>query len=390
MSRFGSAVAKIDERIPGVDLPLLSVSQTRGVIRRSELTEAPARAESLDTYKVCRGGDIVFNKMSIRAGAVGVAKEDGLVSYHYEVMRTYPDGDARYVVYLMKSQWFIGELISRERGIGAGDQANVRTTEVPFSVMRTIDAYLPPITEQRAIADFLDSETAQIDRLVAEQEGLIETLRERRAAIRDHHFVEKDGKRITRVKRVLEPLNRTASEGLGVVTAYRDGVVTLRSNRRDDGYTFSDTEDNYQEVLPGDLVFHALDGFSGAVGISDSHGISTPVYHVCRVVTDDVPEYVALALRYLGTSGLLATEAPSVRQRSVDFRNWQTFGRVPLSLPSPPEQRRIVAYLDEQTARIDELIAQAEAFIVLAKERRTALITAAVTGQIVVQTGNAA
>jgi type I restriction enzyme S subunit len=65
---------------------------------------------------------------------------------------------------------------------------------------------------------------------------------------------------------VLRPLARRAVRGLGVVTAYRDGTVTLRSNRRDEGYTLSDTEHGYQEVRPGDVVFHALDGFAGAVG----------------------------------------------------------------------------------------------------------------------------
>lgn len=102
MTRFGAAMAKIDERMPGIDLPLMSVSQTRGVIRRSELTDAPHRAKSLDAYKVCRRGDVVFNKMSIRAGAMGVAQEDGLVTYHYEVMRPRAGTDPRFIVYLMK------------------------------------------------------------------------------------------------------------------------------------------------------------------------------------------------------------------------------------------------------------------------------------------------
>ena len=65
----------------------MSVSQTRGVIRRSELTDVAPRAESLDSYKICRARDVVFNKMSIRSGAMGVADEDGLITYHYEVMR---------------------------------------------------------------------------------------------------------------------------------------------------------------------------------------------------------------------------------------------------------------------------------------------------------------
>lgn len=167
-----------------------------------------------------------------------------------------------------------------------------------------------------------------------------------------------------------------------MVTAYRDGTVTLRSNRRDEGYTFSDTEHGYQEVCAGDLVFHALDGFAGAVGISDSHGNATPVYHVCEMISDDDPAYLALLLRHLGVSGYLATQAPSVRQRSVDFRNWSTFARIPVALPSADVQRDVIAEVREQTAKINTLIAETERFIELARERRSALITAAVTGQI--------
>jgi type I restriction enzyme S subunit len=158
--------------------------------------------------------------------------------------------------------------------------------------------------------------------------------------------------------------------------------VTLRSNRREEGYTFSDTESGYQQIRSGDLVFHALDGFAGAVGVSDSHGNATPVYHVCEAIAGDDLAYVARLLRYLGRSGFLATQAPNVRERSVDFRNWSTFGRLPLALPSVDEQRRIAAHLDQQTAKVDILIAESENFIELARERRLALITAAVTGQI--------
>lgn len=241
---------------------------------------------------------------------------------------------------------------------------------------------VPPIAEQGAIVDFLDRETARIDTLIEEQQGLIELLKERRSAIRERQFVGTDEKRLTTLGRVLRPLSRPAVPGLGVVTAYRDGTVTLRSNRRDDGYTFSATEHGYQEIRPGDLVFHALDGFAGAVGISDSHGNATPVYHVCETTAGDVPEYIAMLLRYLGTSGFLATQAPSVRQRSVDFRNWSTFARVPVALPPTDVQLAVVAAINEETSKIDTLIAETEQLIELARERRSALITAAVTGQI--------
>ncbi|MEV7093278.1 restriction endonuclease subunit S [Amycolatopsis sp. NPDC051045] len=177
---------------------------------------------------------------------------------------------------------------------------------------------------------------------------------------------------------MLRPLDRQAQPGLGVVTAYRDGIVTLRSNRREDGYTFSDTENGYQEIRPGDLVFHALDGFAGAVGVSDSHGNASPVYHVCESVADDDLTYLARLLRHLGTSGFLATQAPNVRERSVDFRNWSTFARIPLALPPADEQRAIAGYLDRETARIDTLIEEQQRLIEMLRGRRKALVEMAV------------
>ncbi|MFH8219601.1 hypothetical protein ACH4C2_08945 [Streptomyces sp. NPDC018057] len=187
------------------------------------------------------------------------------------------------------------------------------------------------------------------------------------------------GWRETTVRRVLHVLDRPARPGLGVITAYRDGVVTLRSNRREDGYTFSDTENGYQEIRPGDLVFHALDGFSGAVGVSDSHGNGSPVYHVCEPVAGDDPAYLARLLRHLGTSGFLTTQAPNVRERSVDFRNWSTFARIPLVVPPVSEQRAIANYLDRETARIDTLIEEQQRLIELQRERRAAVVDAALT-----------
>lgn len=255
-------------------------------------------------------------------------------------------------------------------------------TDMPF--------VLPPIDEQRAIADYLDQETAQIDELVAKQQELIGLLRERRDAIADSEFQSTDGRTSATIRQTLIRLERAADPGSGVVTAYRDGKVTLRENRRTDGYTMSAAEAGYQGVLPGDIVFHALDGFAGAVGLSDSEGQCSPVYHVCRPRYEDDAEYLALLIRHLATSGFLSTQAPSTRQRSVDFRNWGKFARVPLRLPSVEHQKAFVAEFRQRTAHIDALITKAEEHIALAKERRAALITAAVTGQFDVRTARKA
>jgi type I restriction enzyme, S subunit len=297
------------------------------------------------------------------------------------VLTKFGDIDARFLYHYFSSHF---------RLMASDGSAKTTVDSVRRWMLTDMPVAVPPANEQVAIADFLNRETTQIDALIARQNSLIEIVRERLAAVLTQHFQSSEGKRPATVRQVLMKLARPAPSGLGVVTAYRDGVVTLRAKRREDGYTFSDTEAGYQEVFPGDIVFHALDGFAGAVGVADSHGVCTPVYHVCGPKGADDPEYIALLLRYLGTSGFLAIQAPTVRQRSVDFRNWSTFARVPLMLPSASEQQAFMSYYHARKASADALVAKTRQHIEFAKERRAALISAAVTGQIDVTRRSAA
>lgn len=316
------------------------------------------------------GTRLLIGRQGALCGNVHLVTGTFWASEHAIVAEPAADVDPRWLAHLLRVM-NLGQYsqTSAQPGIGT---SQINALAVP----------LPPNEEQKAIADYLDRETAQIDKLIAEQERLIELLRERCEAIGAQFFANSAGKRRLTVRRVLRPLARPAVPGLGVITAFRDGTVTLRSNRRDDGYTFSETEHGYQEIRPGDVVFHALDGFAGAIGVSDSHGNATPVYHVCQTISGDDPVYVAMLLRYLGVTGFLATQAPNVRERSVDFRNWSTLARIPLALPAPAEQGVAVAEIVTQKAKIDSLVAESERFIELARERRSALITAAVTGHV--------
>ncbi|MFF0818089.1 restriction endonuclease subunit S [Rhodococcus sp. NPDC003318] len=391
MTRFGHAMVKIDERIPGIDLPLMSVSQTRGVIRRSELTDAPQRAESLDAYKVCRRNDIVFNKMSIRAGAMGVVAEDGLVTYHYEVMRPREGTDPIFIAYLMKSSWFTEELIKRERGIGAGDQANVRTTEVPFSVLKTIDAYLPGYAAQRAIADYLDRETARIDTLIKEQQRLIEMLRERRQAVIDESFSTL-GEPSVQLRRYIKFLT-SGSRGWGGYYAdqgerfLRIGNLPRANLEIRGDIQFVDlptdvTEGSRTMLQESDLLF-SITAYLGSVAVVEGDWVGAYVsQHValCRLERDQVdPRFIGwFMLTTTGQHQLNEGAAGGTKMQLAldDIRG--------LRVPTAPieQQHRIAAHLDVQTTKIDTLIVETERFIELARERRSALITAAVTGQI--------
>lgn len=171
---------------------------------------------------------------------------------------------------------------------------------------------------------------------------------------------------------------RPISSDMEIVTAFRDGEVTLRKNRRLEGYTEGDKQIGYQGIEPGDLVIHAMDAFAGAIGVSDSRGKSTPVYNVCKPKSGVQARFFALALRHLSLTGYIESLSKGIRERSTDFR-WADAKNVIVPFPPQNEQQVIVAYLDRETAEIDAFIADQEQLIALLKERRTATITQAVT-----------
>jgi type I restriction enzyme S subunit len=241
----------------------------------------------------------------------------------------------------------------------------------------------PPVKEQRAIAEYLNRETAEINAFIAEQEELIALLAERRAATALRATLgREDAVNRGLLGRFLTKINRPAIVPGRVVTAFRDGAVTARSNRREEGFTVSASEVGYQGVAEGDFVFHGLDGFSGATGVSDSVGNCSPVYHVCAVNKEIDAEYAALYIRALGSSGFLGAYAWSVRQRAVDYRNWGVFSKLPVAFPGLEQQQDAVRRFQTAAREMDDAISDAREAIALSKERRAALISAAVTGKI--------
>lgn len=367
--------------IPGAGLAdtyqRLSLTMS-GVLPRSREATEGLQPESFDSYQLVKPGQLIFKLIdleNVSTSRVGLSDDEGLVSPAYIVVQPSKKIMPRY------AYWYFMDLYCRQVFNNLGEDG-VRSS-LGWEGLREFPFPLRPLEEQERIVRFLDVETAKIDHLITKQQEVLNLLDLRNEARWHKAFTEFAPVKSRPLKRVLVKQRRPVVEGAGIVTAFRDGEVTLRSNRREEGFTFSETEDGYQGVVEGDLVFHGLDGFAGSVGISDSDGQSTPVYHVCRLRdSDDNLRFIAYLLRYLGHSGFLTTQAPSVRQRAVDFRNWQTFGQIPLSLPEPVEQRRIVAELDASTASLNKAKATIKKAVGLLQERRSALITAAVTGKI--------
>lgn len=184
--------------------------------------------------------------------------------------------------------------------------------------------------------------------------------------------------KLEKAKYLFKKMNRPAHEENGVVTAFRDGIVTLRKNRREEGFTFSIKEIGYQGVRKGDLVIHEMDGFAGAIGVSDSYGKCSPVYSICLPIIQVNTYYYAYILRQMAHNGFITSLAKGIRERSTDFR-FHVFKELLLPLPPFDEQQSITAFIDNETSKIDQIIQKYGELIELLKEKRISLISHAVT-----------
>ncbi len=183
---------------------------------------------------------------------------------------------------------------------------------------------------------------------------------------------------IKRAKAVYKKESRAVSDTDGVITCFRDGVVTLRKNRRISGFTESIKEIGYQGVRKGDLVIHVMDAFAGAIGVSDSDGKSTPVYSVCNPKVDLNNYYYAHIVREMAKTGFIQSLYRGIRERSSDFR-FETFANQYLPIPPKKEQDQIVRYLDTELSKINKFIKSKKKQIQLLKEQKQAIINQAVT-----------
>jgi type I restriction enzyme S subunit len=181
-----------------------------------------------------------------------------------------------------------------------------------------------------------------------------------------------------RAKRLFTKMQRPVRPEDEVVTCFRDGMVTLRKNRRLRGFTEATVESGYQGIRKGDLVIHGMDAFAGAIGVSDSDGKSTPVYNVCHPGVGVVASYYAHTVREMSRAQWILALAKGIRERSTDFR-YEMFGNQFVPLPPPDEQAAIVRFLDHANRKIDGFIRAKRKLIGLLNEQKQAIIHRAVT-----------
>ncbi len=271
------------------------------------------------------------------------------------------------------------------------------------SVRRAMIADMPfPVpseAEQFAIVAFLDRETARIDALIAEQQHLMETLAERRAAVVDSV--------VTTGLSAIAPKRDSGVDWIGLVPAhwelrplwsmfrrnkdvdhpheqmlsvFRDYGVVAKDSRKNINQT-AENRNIYQLVHPGWLVSNRMKAWQGSVGISSLRGIVSGHYICFAPLHHEDHDYLNLlfrSARYAVGYGLIS-RGVRIGQAEIDNDDYRV---LPVVVPPLDEQEAIVTYLHEQTLKIDLLIEETETLIKLGQERRSALITAAVTGQI--------
>ena len=184
------------------------------------------------------------------------------------------------------------------------------------------------------------------------------------------HWTTKRGKNILRL------LSRPVRPDDEIVTCFRDGDVTLRKNRREEGFTNALVEAGYQGVEPGDLVVHGMDGFAGSIGVSDSRGKASPVLNVMD--SSENKRYLMYYLRGIAMREVFLALSTGIRVRSCDLR-WNKLAVLSYIVPPLSEQTAIAAYLDEKCATIDAIIAEAKSSIEEYKSWKASVIFETVT-----------
>lgn len=373
----------------------LTASQKYGVITQTEYMERTGAnivtvQKDFDILKLVCAGDFVIHMRSFQGGLEYSEKTGSISSAYVMLIPSNTIREPRYYKWFFKSSNYIDALSSTSNLVRDGQAMR-------WSNFIQLPILFPPAEEQQRIADFLDAKCAEIDALTADIQTQIDTLEQYKRSIITETVTKglnpdvemKDSGiqwignmpvhwDVIRGKYILRYMQKPVREDDGVITCFRDGEVTLRSNRREDGFTMSDKEIGYQGVDVGDLVVHGMDGFAGSIGISDSRGKASPVLNVLD--TDQCKRYIMYYLRSMAYSDVFLAMATGIRVRSCDLR-WNKLAELFYPVPPLDEQNAIVEYIDSVLSKVDAVIADKKAQLETLDKYKKSLIFEYVTGK---------
>lgn len=390
---------------------LLSVYRDYGVIPKDSRDDNFNKpSEDLSPYQLVAPGDLVINKMKAWQGSVAISDYRGIVSPAYFVFEATHASNSRFLHYLFRSPRYIGGYFSNSKGVRPNQWDLEPEVHSRFPVL------VPPASEQSTIANFLDSETSKIDALVAEQEKLIALLIEKRKAVISNAVTKGLKAELLMRNSGIEWLYEIPGDWkiirFGSIFSFSKGLNITKENlvdkgvpcinygeihskfgfevdpKRDDLKCVSEEylKDFTKSLLEyGDFIFadtsEDVEG-SGNFTYYNSEAVAFAGYHTILnkpKERDNNPRYLAY---FFDSNFFRAQIQKEVTGTKVYSITKAILKDVLVLLPPIEVQNEIVGHLDSEIERIRMLISEAQKGISLLQERRTALISAAVIGQI--------
>ncbi|WP_312717057.1 restriction endonuclease subunit S [Sphingobacterium multivorum] len=376
---------------------LLSLT-LRGIVKRDmENPEGKFPAE-FDTYQEVRVNDFVFCLFDVEETprTVGLSSFDGMITGAYTVMKPTKGIHAPFMYYYYLNADDKKQLKYLYRGL--------RNT-IPKDSFSRLKSIIPPIHEQKAIANYLDDKSEKIGIAINLKEQQIEKLKELRQ-ITIHHAITKGiphvkgevvptkdsgidwiGEipkhwEIKRLKYIFSILKRIAGrEGYDVLSITQKGIK-VKDVKSGEGQLAMDYS-KYQLAYKGEFAMNHMDLLTGWVDISEHDGVISPDYRVFTLINNrNFSPYFLFVLQDCYSSKIFYAHGQGVSMLGRWRFPTENFNNFFFPIPPLTEQKAIVAFLQEQTSKIDKAILQKQEQIVKLKEYKKSLINEVVTGKI--------
>lgn len=382
---------------------LLSVTETRGIIKRRDLKSADeplSRSDDLIGYRLVEEGDLVNNIMLVWKRGLGVSPYSGIVSPAYSVFSFSKECDPWYFNYLLRSEEYVTEFRRNSTGI---TMSRLRLYDDSFG---DVFGVLPPLTEQKLISRYLDKKTSQIDSLISKIEKKIELLKEQRTSLVNQYVTKGLDTNVEMKDSGVEwigdipkhwtpiPLRYlTADHRQGFYTSDPyddDGVPILRISDINDDHTFShqdsprysrpESEIQNFYVQTGDFLFPRTGGV-GRFGIVD---FDFPcIYGSFMIRFRWVDSVDRNFMKFFLESSLFTDQVKQEIHGGVNQNvHVENIKNVVCFQPPLAEQSRISEYISIHAGNLDRKIALVKKKIDLLKEYRQSIISSVVTGKI--------
>ena len=316
--------------------------------------------------------------------------ENMIASTGFAVVRPRPEFHASYFKYAVREPGFLTEVEKRSVG--------VNYPAINTSDLADIRVHVGP--QQRAIADYLDRETARLDALVAEKERLLKLLAEKRQALitravtrgLDPSIQMRNsgipwlGKiprhwKVRRIAWLFKERNTRGEPDLTLLEVSINTGVVIREFSDERIETTAADFNTYKVARRGDVVFNKMRMWQGAVGVAPEDGLVSPDYVVAEPVGLLSSAYAEILLQTAAFSAECARHSHGIVWDRLRLY-WTGFRDIKVPLPPLREQAKIVDRIGFEIKRLDELSKSTESTIALVKERRSGVIAAAVSGHV--------